>query len=411
MLGRRSVSYGRSMDVVGSVAARVIALRLRPSGYIGDMAGTWSSRPEPGTGLDSTLRGVVVGFRILGWGWMMLLVALTLVSDDAAEPMIVIGAAALGTAWAAVTLFIGWRTDELGSWWFVLSDGAVVLAIGAASTTSGAGDLFHGGYLISWVMVAAYAGGLIAALGASVALTIEQLVVHIVDGRGVVATAGSVIFFIFALIVGWAFDALRLYDRRRRAAEIELVSERAEAARWEERFVLADQLHDSVLQTLHAIRLTAESPGEVRHLARQQELELRRTIAEMRSKFDDSFRAALLSARDEVEDLYRIEIDAVIRSDAEITDELWCVVEVSREAMVNAAKHSGTDRIELFSEIVDDSLAVYVRDRGRGFDTNGIDPNRGIGRHLTRLTGLGGTALITSEGGEGAEITLTMVMP
>ena len=381
------------------------------SRYIGAMAGTWSSRPEPGTGLDSTLRGVVVGFRVLGWAWMMLLVTLTLVSDDAADPTIVIAAAALGTLWAAVTVFIGWRTDELGSLWFVLSDGVVVLAIGAASTASGAADLFHGGYLISWIMVAAYGGGLIAALGASVVLTIEQVVVHVADGRGIVATGGSVIFFIFAIIVGWGFDALRLYDQRRRAAEADAVQKRAEAARWEERSVLADQLHDSVLQTLHAIRLTAETPDEVRHLARHQERQLRRTIAEMRSRFDDSFRAAMLGARDDVEDLYRVEIDALIRGDAELTDALWIVVDASREAMVNAAKHSSDDKIELFSEIVDDTLSVYVRDRGTGFGTNRIDPTRGIGRHITKVGEAGGETTITSQPGEGTEITFTIVMP
>ncbi len=395
----------------GSVNSAISRQSLWLSRYIGAMAGKWSSRPEPGTGLDSTLRGVVVGFRILGWAWMMLLVTLTLLSDDAADPTVIIGAATLGTLWAAVTVLIGWRTNELGSLWFVLSDGVVVLVIGAASTASGAEDLFHGGYLISWVLVAAYGGGLIAALGASVALTIEQVVVHVLDGRSLVPTAGTVIFLIFALIVGWAFDALRLYDQRRRAAEADLVHEQAEAARWEERFVLADQLHDSVLQTLHAIRLTAEDPGEVRHLARSQELELRRTIAEMRSRFDDSFRAALLGARDDVEDLYRIEIDAVIRGDAEVTDELWLIVDAAREAMVNAAKHSSDDKIELFSEIVDDTLSVYIRDRGTGYDTGQVDPTRGIGRHIAKVEDAGGETTITSQLGEGTEITLTMAMP
>ncbi len=395
----------------GSLISAISRQSLWLSRYIGAMAGKWSSRPEPGTGLDSTLRGVVVGFRILGWAWMMLLVTLTLLSDDAADPTVVIGAATLGTLWAAVTVLIGWRTNELGSLWFVLSDGVVVLVIGAASTASGAEDLFHGGYLISWVLVAAYGGGLIAALGASVALTIEQVVVHVLDGRGLVPTAGSVIFFIFALIVGWAFDALRLYDHRRRDAEADLVQEQAEAARWEERFVLADQLHDSVLQTLHAIRLTAEDPGEVRHLARSQELELRRTIAEMRSRFDDSFRAALLGARDDVEDLYRIEIDAVIRGDAEVTDELWLIVDAAREAMVNAAKHSSDDKIELFSEIVNDTLSVYIRDRGTGYDTGQVDRTRGIGRHIAKVEDAGGETTITSQLGAGTEITLTMAMP
>lgn len=153
---------------------------------------------------------------------MMLLVALTLLSDAGADPTIVIGAAGLATIWAGVTVLVAWRTDELGRLWFVLSDGAVVLVIGAASTVSGAGDLFHGGYLISWIVLTAYSGGLLLALAASVALTIEQVVVHIVDGRGLTATGGSVVFFIFAVIVGWAFDALRRYDRERRVAEAEL---------------------------------------------------------------------------------------------------------------------------------------------------------------------------------------------
>jgi len=342
---------------------------------------------------------------------MLLLVALTLATDDAADVRVVIGAAALGTIWAGVTVFVGWRTNELGMLWFVLADGAVVFVIGAASTVSGAQDLFHGGYLLSWIVVAAYAGGLIAALGSSVVLMIEQGVVHVVDDRGLVPTAGSVMFLIFAIVVGGAFNAVRLLDRQRRAAEEELVAERAEAARLEERFELADQLHDSVLQTLHAIRLTADDAGEVRHLARSQARELRRTIAEMRSPFDDSLSAGLLGARDEVEDLYRVEIDAVIRSDAEVTDQLRRVVDATREAMVNAAKHSSDDKIELFSEIVDGTLSVYVRDRGTGFDPDRVDPSHGIGRHMAKVDEAGGSTTISSKAADGTEITFTMTMP
>lgn len=374
------------------------------------MVGRWSSHPEPGTRLDSTLRSLVVGYRVLVWGWMLLLVILTLATDEAADDRIVVGTAALATIWTGVTLWIGFRTEELGSLWFVLVDGVVVLLIGAASTLSGAVDLFHGGYLLSWIMVAAYAGGLIAALAVSVALTIEQIVVSVVDDRGDVATGGSVIFFIYAVIVGWTFDALRSYDTQRRSAERDLIEQRAEAARWEERAVVADQLHDSLLQTLHAIRLNADDAGEVRHLTRRQELELRNTIAEMRSHFDDSFRAALLHASSEVEDLYRVEVDAVIRSDAQLTDELATLVDASKEAMVNAAKHSTDAKIELFSEITEDALSVYIRDRGAGFDVSQIDAGRGIGRHIARVESAGGSGMVVSRPREGTEVTFTMAM-
>ncbi len=186
------------------------------------MVKLWSSRPQRGTGLDTTLRGVVVGFRILGWLWMMLLITLTLLSDEEANRSIVIAAAVLGSVWTAFTVFIGFRTRELGTLWFVLADGTVALLLGAASTVSGAEDLFHGGWLISWIVVAAYGGGLRAALLAATALTIEQIVVHVVDGRGLVPTAGSVVFWVFAIVVGWGFDALRRYDAERRAAQTEL---------------------------------------------------------------------------------------------------------------------------------------------------------------------------------------------
>ena len=82
---------------------------------------------------------------------------------------------------------------------------------------------------------------------------------------------------------------------------------------------------------------------------------------------------------------------------------------VSR-SMLNAARHSGGDKIELFSEIVNDTVTVHVRDRGRGFDTDRLDPGRGIGRHLAKVEESGGTSTITTRPGTGTEITLTMAI-
>ena len=69
------------------------------------------------------------------------------------------------------------------------------------------------------------------------------------------------------------------------------------------------------------------------------------------------------------------------------------------------------DKIELFSEIVDDTLSVYTRDRGAGFDTSRVDPTRGIGRHIAKVEDAGGETTIFSQRGEGTETTFTMAMP
>jgi len=101
---------------------------------------------------------------------MMLLVVLTLATDDGADSTIVVSAALLATTWTGVTVGVAIKSNYLGTWWFVAADGAVVLFIGAASTLSGANDLFHGGFLISWIVLAAYVGGRAMALGAAVLL-------------------------------------------------------------------------------------------------------------------------------------------------------------------------------------------------------------------------------------------------
>lgn len=360
--------------------------------------------------MDRTLVLLVIWFRTLGWVWMALLVALTLATDDGADQAVVIGSFGLATIWVGVTVLVSRTPGGLGRWWFVALDGCVILLIGAASTWSGATDLFHGGFLISWIVVAAYAGGRALALGAAFMLTIEQVVVHLADDRGLIPTAGSVLFFIFAFIVGWSYDTLRSLDRARSVAVAELDRERERRVRQEERTAIADDLHDTVLQSLHAIRLAADRPSEIRYLARKQERDLRLALAEMQSEHDRSFRVALLSARDEVEDIHRVEVDTVLRYDAELTTDLEAVVMGAREAMLNAAAHSGEPRVEVYSECSDGQIVVRVRDRGIGMDISRVSTHRGIGRASERLKMFGGSLDIASTNGEGTECIVRMPM-
>lgn len=362
------------------------------------------------TPVDETLRRVVVAFRLLGWLWMTLLIAVTLGTDPGANRAVAVATLILATAWTGITLWAARRPEVLGSWWFLIADGVVALAVASASFVAGSEDLFHGGYPISWVGVAAYSKGLIGAVGAAMILSAHQVIGYIIEGeRSLVATTGNVVFVVFAVILGWAFDSLRNNDRLRRQAELRLEEEQAQRARHEERVELANQLHDSVLQTLQVIRLDADDPERVRYLARRQDRELRRLIYAFGQPYEDSFLAALLAARDTVEDLYPVEINAVIRDDAEMDGVLEAVVDATREALVNAAKHSGADRIDLYAEVGDHGTRVFVRDRGTGFDTTSTERGHGLTHSIeSRLQAVGGRVVLASTPGAGTELEISV---
>ena len=44
--------------------------------------------------------------------------------------------------------------------------------------------------------------------------------------------------------------------------------------------------------------------------------------------------------------------------------------------MVNAAKHSGADKIDVYAEVDEERVEVFVRDRGKGFDLDGVAEDR-----------------------------------
>ncbi len=350
---------------------------------------------------------MVVVFRALGLVWMLILVATTLAVEPPPRIEIVWGSVALATGWTFLTWYMARSHPETmsGLAWFA-ADTVAMLLIGAASVASGAEELFHGGLPLSYVFVGALVAGLPGSLWAATLLAIEQFAVHVIADLGAVRAAGSVIFFVVAAIVGWTFDKLRDYDLARQEAQEALAEEQSARAVHEERGALAERLHDSVLQTLHAIRIGADDPSQSRYLARRQERELRRVIEEWRSPYDRSFRASLLDVRDDVEDTHRIEVDAVIRDDAALTPSLTAAVEAAREAIANAAKHSGSAQIVLFSEFREDDAHIHIRDSGSGFP----DDNRyqQVKQRLSdRVEHVGGLVQIESDD-SGTEVKITV---
>lgn len=358
--------------------------------------------------VNDTLRRLVVFFRILAWVWMLILVILTLTSDDDVHVTGTVVAVVFAAFWVLVTWWAA-RSGALGTAWFVTIDGVVSLGIGFASTLAGADDLFHGGMPMSWMLVAAYGYGLRGALPASLVLGAEQVVVHIVDDRGPVGAAGSIVFVVFAVVIGWAFDALRAAAVRQLRAEGRLLDEQRTRARHLERIRLADHLHDSVLQSLLVMRRDADDPQQVRYLARREERRLRRAIADLRSDHDNSFRAALLALCDDVEDTYRIEVESIIRDDVAITAGVEAILQGAREALINAAKHAGVGQIDLYSDASAEQLTINILDRGSGFDERNRKRGGGLDHSLVgRITSAGGSVTIVSSPGEGTEVTMTV---
>ena len=190
----------------------------------------------------------------------------------------------------------------------------------------------------------------------------------------------------------------------------DLTQERRERIRSQERADLAAHLHDSVLQTLALIQRHSDEPREVARLARGQERELRTWLYRPEDREESKFAAALEAVAGEVEDAYVVQVESVVVGDAEVDDRLGAVVQATREALVNAAKHAGVGTISLYAEVEPAEVTVFVRDRGAGFDPELVDEDRhGVrGSIVGRMERHGGEATIRSVVGAGTEVELSM---
>jgi signal transduction histidine kinase len=188
-------------------------------------------------------------------------------------------------------------------------------------------------------------------------------------------------------------------------------AERAERIRTQDRADFAARVHDSVLQTLALIQRNPDDPRRVATLARRQERELRALLYPDREPAEGSTLAdALETAAAEIEELHGVRVDVVRTGDAPLDERARVLVLAAREAMTNAAKHSGVDDVSVFMEAADGRIALYVRDRGAGFDPASIAPDRrGISDSIRgRMERVGGTATIVSSPGEGTDVELEL---
>lgn len=354
-----------------------------------------------------TLRWVVAGFRILSWIWVVILISVVIIGGKRGDPGVLVIVVAVATVWTGVTVWAAGDDLRMRSTWFIVGDTIIALAIGSAGYLANTTEFVNGSWPNSWLFSLAYVSSLRWTLVGGSILIGEHVILHLLHGMDAVRTAGTFQYIVFALIAGWAFDTLRNRESLRLEAEARLAEEREANTRYQARVELARRLHDSYLQTLVATRAAAENADDVRFLTRRQERELRRTIAEFRSPHQHSFKASLLRSRDEVADLYPgVEIVEVIRDDTEMSESLETAIGAAREAMLNAVKHSGSESVDLYSEIENGEAVIHIRDRGVGFDRETAQ-SRGLRLSLTDpIEEQGGTVEIASVPDQGTEIVI-----
>ncbi|MEA2704504.1 MAG: hypothetical protein QOD63_2449 [Actinomycetota bacterium] len=216
--------------------------------------------------------------------------------------------------------------------------------------------------------------------------------------QGVLATAG--------IIAGLALITGPFWLRMGR----DLVRERRERIRSEERADVAAHLHDSVLQTLALIQRNADDPRAVVTMARRQERELRSWLYEHTDLIPgpDTLAAAVTRVAEAVEADHGVTFEVVAVGDCPLDEHLAALVAAAREAMVNAARWSGAGSVSVYSEVAPDEVKVFVRDWGAGFDLDAVPADRhGVRESIAgRMARHGGEAVVRTAPGEGTEVQL-----
>ncbi|MDQ3760889.1 MAG: PspC domain-containing protein [Actinomycetota bacterium] len=356
----------------------------------------------------------LVGYALL-WAFLPATDASARQPSTARDKQQAVGLIALsaGLALAGAALGIGWGGWVTGPLGIALIGAAVVWREADASQRtrwrSGAGmvsGIFLGGGRMALLRV--LAGITLVASGIAVFLLNQGDLGQL---RFALLAAAATLVGVAVLTVPWWLRLMRALGEERRAR-----------IRTEERAEIAAHLHDSVLQTLALIQQQSDSAREVRRLARGQERELRAWLygpqgygwaaqaSTNGGTAAPAFAAALHAAAGEVEDTYAVSVQVVVVGDCALEEPLPALVQASREAMVNAAKHAGVTEVSVYAEIEPGQVHVFVRDRGAGFDPSTVAADRhGLADSIRgRMERNGGTVTLRTAPGAGTEVQLAI---
>jgi len=304
---------------------------------------------------------------------------------------------------AGVLLYLAfWTYGNRGRPWVAGMIAAVAAGVLLVALGLSTGSVFGLTLLVAGILIIVVRGGTMRPGGSlpvpAVALLLAGAVVFLsTHGRVTPLVAPGALAGALVLIVGpWIWQ---------------LAADRTARIRLEERANVAARVHDSVLQTLALVQRHAADPARVTALARRQERDLRRWLYGGGLEHPDGTLVdALGDAAGEIEELHGARIELAASGDVPLADEVEQLVLAAREAMTNAAKFSHADEIAVFAEIDAERIAVYIRDRGVGFEPDAVPADRhGLTDSIHgRMRRAGGNAVVTSAPGAGTEVELTL---
>ena len=225
----------------------------------------------------------------------------------------------------------------------------------------------------------------------------------------------------FALHAGIAIQNARLHSRVQRLAVID------------ERILIGRDLHDGIIQGIYAVALSLEDvPDLMTEDPAEANARVDRAIDRLNSAIGDirtfivglgadaaaaSIGSRLAGLADELllTSGVRMALDLDLADVAEIDarlsiDAATQLLQIAREALSNAIRHSGAPRARLSLRAQDAEAVLSVEDNGQGFDTT-IPPGRG---HLglvnmrDRTISVGGAIDISSRIGGGTRIIVRL---
>jgi signal transduction histidine kinase len=210
--------------------------------------------------------------------------------------------------------------------------------------------------------------------------------------------------------------------------EAERLQQQIEAAEGERRH-WAQELHDGVLQSLAAVRITLavalQADGEEKARAAGIERSAEATVEGLEDQITELSRlindlrpaslerlglpAALEALAEESANRGGFEVATAIDLDGSLTsDEERGVYRLVQEALNNVVKHAGAAHASVGVKTAVGTVEITVHDDGVGFDATAPGSGRGLLGMRERVEMLGGTIAVDSRPGEGTTITSTL---